>query len=140
MDSRTLRHGVGIATVMAIAIAAQAGGCRTSTESEKTAERFMTLYYGEASATRAVTLCTGDAERKLRQEIDDLRGASPTADRPAVTWNLLSHTDSDPAMRTYVYEVVPHTADLGSLITTLGMVRRNGRWLVSFLVEKHAVP
>lgn len=130
-----------ITIASAIAIAALAG-CRTASESQTVAERFMMLYYGGASAARAVTLCTGEAEQKLRREIDAIQGIAPdtSADRPAVTWTLVSHADSDPTTRTYVYQVVAHTADVGSLTATIVMVRQSDRWLVSSLQEMHSPP
>jgi hypothetical protein len=130
-----------IATALAIASCVLTG-CHGASESQKVAERFMALYYGEASAARAVTLCTGEAEQKLRREIESIRGVAPAVgtDRPTVTWTLISHAEPDPTTRTYVYEVVAHTADVGALTSTLVMVQRDHRWLVSSLSEEHSPP
>jgi hypothetical protein len=140
-DTQRRTKALRVATALAIAVAALAGGCPSASESLKVAERFMTLYYGDANAAQAVALCTGEAERKLRHEIAAIQGvASDTgADRPTVTWSLISHSDPDPRTRTYVYKVVAHTSDVGSLTSTLIMVQRNNRWLVSSLKEEHSL-
>jgi hypothetical protein len=133
---------VQIAITLVAAVAMHTGGCRQASESQRVAEAFMQLYYGEASAAQAVKLCTGEAEQQLRHEIQAIQGVAPDtgADRPTVTYTLISQTDATPTSQTYVYKVVPHTADIGSLTATIGLVQRNGRWLVASLTEKHSPP
>jgi hypothetical protein len=142
MQSNGARKSLRIAIMLALAAWMQAGGCRHATESQQVVESFVKLYYGEASAAQAVKLCTGEAEHKLRREIQAIAGVAPDtgADRPPVTYTLISQTDPGPTTRTYVYKVVPHTSDIGSLTATIDVVQRNGRWLVASLTETHSVP
>lgn len=134
--------GVRIALALAIALASNTCGCRSSSEAQKVAERFMQLYYGDASAIRAVKLSTGEAEQRLQREIQAIQGLAPAseADRPVVTYTLISRADPNPTTQTYVYTVVPHAAGVGSLTATIDVVHVNDRWLVSSLTETHSPP
>jgi hypothetical protein len=125
-----------------IFFAATAAACQRPSPSQQLADRFMQLYYGQANAAEAVKLTTGAARQRLEGELQAIAGVRPDSgdNKPEVTFKLTSSTATKAGSATYVYEVVPHTSDVGSLVATLDLVQDGDRWLVSSLHEKHSAP
>jgi hypothetical protein len=127
---------------LAAAALALVAACQQLSPARLTADRFMQLYYANADVAEAATLCTGAAREKLENELRAIQGVAPDTDanRPTVTYSLQSSAEPGPERAQFVFKVVPHTDDVGSLSATLGLVHQDGRWLLSTLSEQHAAP
>lgn len=144
VDSTRPREPAAASTrlCLAIGLAAAVFACQKPSESQQVADRFMQLYYGQANLAEAVVLSTGAAKERLEREIRAIVGVAPDtgANKPTVTFSLISSTSPSSNMAIYSYEVVPHTADVGTLVATLDIALDGGRWLVSSLSEQHSTP
>jgi len=120
-----------------VVLVVTAVSCTTRPESEEVADRFMDLYYAQASPARAVTLCTGAARTRLEGELNAIKGVPPDApaDRPRVTYRLTSTIAETSTQAKYTYRVEADTADIGPVIASVVLVNEGGRWLITSLDE-----
>ena len=119
-----------------------ATSCAQAPESRQVADRFMELYYAQASVAEAVQLCGGAARTRLESELRAIQGVPPDehAGEPRVTFNLTASSNPTPTQATYTYHVTAHTADVGKVAATLTLTNEDGRWIVTSLSEGEGPP
>ncbi len=141
VDGRGARILSGVILVLPLVILA-ATSCTKTSKPQEVADRFMDLYYSHPDMAAAVKLCSGAAKTKLESQLQAIKGVAPdsSASEPRVTFSLTASTSPTPSQATYTYRVTARTADVGSVVATLGLTNEDGRWTVNSFSEQEAPP
>ena len=85
----------------------------------------------------AVKLCSGDARKKLRSQIEAVKGvkADTPAGEPKVTVELTASEKPSSTEASYTYRVTAHTSDIAPIVAQLGLSEQKGRWRISSFSE-----
>jgi hypothetical protein len=139
--SQNSRRGFLLSLTVPLAISAAA--CTQAPDSQKVADRFMEFYYVQISVKDAVALSNGLAKEKLQGQLKLMEGVGtePSADKPKVTFSLVSHKADSEQEATYVYSVNTHVEELGKRLVYVKVRSEAGAsWMVTQFTEQDALP
>jgi hypothetical protein len=116
--------------------------CTKESKPQEVADRFMELYYSRPNMAEAVKLCSGAAKTKLESQLQAIKGVAPdsSAAEPRVNYDLTGNTNPTANSATFTYRVTARTADVGSVVATLGLSNEDGRWMITSFSEQEAPP
>ena len=111
--------------------------CAKQPASEQVAKKFMEAYYVRIDLKGADQLSMGLAKEKLDHQIQllDGQGLGKSADIPNVDINLVSTPSNTPDETTFIYQVIPHVADVGKRSVFVKLRKEDGQWKVSQFIE-----
>lgn len=127
---------------LVVPLTLSASACTQPSQSQKAADQFVEAYYVQISVADAVKMATGLAKAKLDGQLKLLAGAGPepVADKPRVTFKLISSKSAEAGEATYVYEIHTHVQDVGKRMVFVKVRQENGNWLVTQFTEDDAPP
>jgi len=132
-----------LALVILTGLLVTAGACtkdKPASDPRQVADRFMELYYGRMNMTEARKLSSGDAWKKIKAQMDNVKGVQPDnpAGEPKVTFEVTASDKPTSAEASYSYRVTPHTSDVSPIAVQLRLAVQKGRWKVASFSETTA--
>ena len=136
----TAWRGRALALLVLTGFMVMAGGCQKSkpaSDPRQVADRFMDLYYAQMNMAEAIKLCGGDARKKLRAQLDAVKGVQPDkpAGEPRVTFEVTASDKPSSTEASYTYRVTAHTSDVAPIVVQLSLSAQKERWRVSSISE-----